>query len=90
MTCGHCLGNAKPYHFTTSAGAMFPGTPQGTRPALVHWEVTYEEVRASGRFTDRGDHAARPNPICRNGSFHAITTRDRARVDCPVCLEAMP
>lgn len=57
--------------------------------ALIHWEMTYEEVRASGRYTCRSDHAARPNPICRNGSFHAITSRNRAAIDCPACLERL-
>lgn len=56
---------------------------------MMHYEMTYDEVRASGRFTDRQDHANRPNPICRNGSFHAQTTRDKSDVDCPACLEAM-
>lgn len=54
---------------------------------MIHYEMTYEEVRATGRYTCRSDHEARPNPICRNGSFHSITTRDCAKVDCPACLE---
>ncbi len=57
---------------------------------MLHYEMTYEEVRATGRFTDRGDHNRRPNPICRNGSFHAVTTRDKGAVTCPACRAALP
>lgn len=69
------------------ARGVNPNHPATT--ILTHWELSYEEVRASGRYTCRSDHAARPNPICRNGSFHAVTTRDARKVTCPACLKAL-
>lgn len=59
----------------------------------VHFEMTREEHIAArgGGYVDPARYNPssreyRPEPICRNGSFHARSGRDWSAVTCPACL----
>lgn len=84
-TCGPCLRNAPVYYFTPNKERE--REQEARHP--VHYAMTYEEVRATGRFTDKEDFDNHPNPICRNGSFYALETRDKSEVTCPLCRAKM-
>lgn len=52
---------------------------------MVHYGLTREEFASNaGKHPSCFDN--RLKPICNNGNYHAVTTRDKAKVTCPVCL----
>lgn len=62
--------------------------PEFIGPETMHYAETREE------FASRiGKHYScfenRDRARCGNGSYHAKTTRDKSKVDCPKCLEKM-
>jgi hypothetical protein len=54
----------------------------------VHYAMTYEEVRATGRFTDKEDFDNHPNPLSRSGTTFRVT-RDKSKVTCLLCRAKM-
>lgn len=56
--------------------------------AIKHYGLTREEFASRA-----GKHAScfenRLRPLCGNGDFHAVTTREKQWVNCPVCLEKL-
>jgi len=63
---------------------------------VIHYQMTLDEHRAArgGRYVDpdryREHHRDfRPEMLCLTGDGHAKGTRDRAKVDCPRCLQLL-
>jgi hypothetical protein len=54
----------------------------------AHYGLTREEYASK-----QGKHPScfenRLKALCNNGDYHAYTTRDISKVDCPVCLERL-
>lgn len=53
---------------------------------MIHYERSYEEVRAE-RYIDGQDYHACPPKLCGSGDGHAKGTRYWALVTCPKCKE---
>ncbi len=55
---------------------------------VKHYGLTREEF-ASKAGKHPSCFANRLRAMCGNGNFHAITTRDKTAVDCPVCRDRL-
>lgn len=56
---------------------------------LTHYGMTLEEAAYKmGKHVSCLDKKA-PRPLCGNGSYHAMTTRNIKEVNCPICLEKL-